>query len=82
MSKTEVGKVIHYYDKIGVAIVRLSKSLKVGQKVKFQKGDYLFEQIIESMQLDHKPISEGKSKEEVAIKVDQVAKEGTVVSLV
>jgi len=80
--KTEVGKVIHYYDKIGVAIVRLSKSLTVGGKVKFEKGDYSFEQIIESMQLDHKPISEGKSKEEVAIKVDQAAKEGTIVSLV
>ncbi|OGH23872.1 MAG: hypothetical protein A3J69_01000 [Candidatus Levybacteria bacterium RIFCSPHIGHO2_02_FULL_42_12] len=82
MRKTEVGKVIHYYDKIGVAIVRLSKSLTVGGKVKFEKGDYSFEQIIESMQLDHKPISEGKSKEEVAIKVDQAAKEGTIVSLV
>ena len=82
MRKTEVGKVIHYYDKIGVAIVRLSKSLTVGGKVKFEKGNYSFEQIIESMQLDHKPISEGKSKEEVAIKVDQAAKEGTIVSLV
>lgn len=82
MRKTEVGKVIHYYDKIGVAVVKLSKSLKVGEKVKFEKGEYSFEQIIESMQLDHQPVSEGKGGEEVAVKVNQAAKEGTIVFLV
>lgn len=76
-----VGKVIHYYDNIGVAVVRLIKSLKVGDKVKFKKADTSFEQTIESMQLDHKPISLGKPKEEVAIKVSQIAKKGTTVHL-
>ena len=76
-----VGKVVHYYDKIGVAVVKLDKVLKVGDRVKFSHGDNSFEQGIESMQLDHKPISEGKAGDEVAIKVDNVAKEGTAVEL-
>jgi len=78
MSKKDlIGKVIHYYDKIGVAVVKLEKSLKVEDKVKFTKGDATFEQTIESMQLDHKPMTLGKKNEEVAIKVDQVVKSGT-----
>lgn len=77
MDKDLVGKVIHYYDKIGVAVVKLNRNLKVGDRVKFKKGeDVVFEQNIESMQLEHKPLSEGKKGDEVAIKVDQVAKKG------
>ena len=75
----QIGKVIHYYDKIGVAVVKLDKPLKVGDKVKLEHGDDSFEQEVTSMQLDHKPVNSGKKGDEVAIKVDQVAKEGTVV---
>ena len=34
-----IGKVIHYYDKISVAIVKLDKKFSVGKTVKFVKGD-------------------------------------------
>ena len=74
--KDLVGKVIHYYDKIGVAVIKLAKGLKVGDKVKFERKDNSFEQTIESMQLEHKPVDKGKKGEEVAVKVDQVAKDG------
>ena len=80
MSKKDlIGKVIHYYDKIGVAVVKLEKILKVEDKVKFTKGDTSFEQTIESMQLDHKQVTSGKKGEEVAIKVDQAVKSGTAI---
>jgi translation elongation factor EF-1alpha len=72
--KDLIGKVIHYYDKIGVAVIKLQKSLKVGDKVKFEKGDMSFEQVIESMQLEHEPISEGKKGQDIAVKVDKVIK--------
>lgn len=64
MSKNDlIGKVIHYYDKIGVAVVKLEKILKVEDKVKFTKGDMSFEQTIESMHLDHKPMTSEKKNE-------------------
>ncbi|KKQ29080.1 MAG: hypothetical protein US48_C0034G0007 [Candidatus Levybacteria bacterium GW2011_GWA2_37_36] len=74
--KDLVGKVIHYYDKIEVAVIKLGKGLKVGDKVKFEKKDVSFEQVIESMQLEHKQVASGKKGEEIAVKVDQVAKDG------
>lgn len=79
MTKDLLGKVIHYYDKIGVAVLKLKKPLKVGDMVKFMKGDEAFQQTIESMQLEHKPVSKAKSNDEVAVKVDNEAKKGTLV---
>jgi len=79
MEEKPIGKVIHYYDKIGVAVIKLEKGVKVGDKLNLVRDDSSFEQIIGSMQLEHKTISEGKAGQEVAVKVDQAAKEGTLV---
>lgn len=79
--KDLVGKVIHYYDKIGVAVVKLSKALKVGDKIKVVHGETSFEQTIESMQLEHAQIEAGKKGQEVAVKIDKEAKSGSAVYL-
>jgi len=77
--KDLVGKVIHYYDKIGVAVIKLEKSLKVGDSIKLEKEDMSFKQTVESMQFEHKAVSEGKKGNEIAVKVDKVVKSGTAV---
>ena len=77
--KDLVGKVIHYYDKIGVAVIKLEKSLKVGDIVNFVHGENEFKQTIESMQLEHIQIKEGKKGHEVAVKIDKEAKSGTLI---
>lgn len=74
-----VGKVVHYYDKIGVAIVKLDKAIRIGDVIKFVKNNKAFEQPIESIQIEHDQIAEGKKGQEVGIKVNQEAKEGTLV---
>ena len=81
MDKDLVGKVIHFYDKISVAVIKLEKALKVGDKVKFEHGEYSFIQPIESMQLEHEQISSGKKGQEVAVKTQREAKSGTLVYL-
>ena len=77
-NKDLVGKVIHYYDKIGVAIIKLEKSLKVGDSVEFVHGESSFEQNIESMQLEHAQVESAKKDQEVAVKVNQETKSGTL----
>nr|MBI5455350.1 hypothetical protein [Candidatus Levybacteria bacterium] len=79
--KDLIGKVIHYYDKIGVAVIKLDKPLKVGDKVKFVHGENEFEQTIESMQLEHVQVESGKKGHEVAVKVDKETKSGTLIYL-
>lgn len=82
MDDKPIGRVTHYYDKIGVAIVKLEKPLKVGEKIKFMKGEDSVEQVVESMQVEHEPVSEGTKGQEVGIKVGQKVKDGTLVYLV
>ena len=74
-----IGKVVHYYDKIGVAVIELKKPLNVGDRIKFVKGENSFEQQVGSMQFDHVQISEGKKGQEVAVKVDNKVGSGTLV---
>jgi len=80
MEDKPLGKVVHYFDKAMVAVVRLnSGGLKVGDSLKFAKDNREFYQSVESMQIDHKAVNAAKKGEEAAVKVSQPAKEGTLV---
>lgn len=80
MEEKPLGKVVHYYDKAMVAVIRLdSDGLKTGESVRFVKFPEEFSQAIDSMQIDRKAVDSAKKGEEVAVKVSQPAKEGTVV---
>lgn len=73
---TAIGVVIHYFDKIGVAIVSVTKkSLHTGDEIKFTGHDHEFNQKIDSMQRDHQQIKLAKKGAEVGIKVSQKVKE-------
>ncbi len=75
-----IGKVVHYYDKLGVAIIDLDKGgLKVGDEVKFKRGDEEFSQKVESLQVDHKDVESVKKGDSFGVKVDQPTKPGTQV---
>ena len=75
----QIGKVIHYYDKIGVAVVRLEGALKTGDTIHVKGKTSDFEQAVESMQLNHENAGSAKKGEEVAVKLNEKAKEGDVV---
>ena len=76
----QVGKVIHYYDKVGVAIIDLDKGgLKVGDEIKFKRGDAEFSQKVESLQVDHKEVESVKKGDSFGLKVYHPTKVGTQV---
>lgn len=78
-----IGKVIHYYDKLSVAIIDLTTGgLKVGDEIKFKHGEEEFAQKVESLQVDHKEVTEVKKGDSFGLKVDQPTKVGTEVYLV
>lgn len=74
----KIGKVSHYFDKIGVAALTLTGSLAVGDTVKI--GDLT--QVVSSMQIERVPVEKAKKGDDVAIKVDQKVKEGEEVETV
>ncbi len=80
MADVKIGRISHYYDQIGVAVLELTDSLSVGDKIKFIRGgEDLFEQEITSMQVEHEQVQEAKKGDTVGLKTDQEVKDGAEV---
>ena len=79
MADKEIGKVTHFYDKIGVMVVKLTDKVSVGDTIKVKRGDEEFEEKVESMQVEHESIEKAKKGDEIAIKIAGKTKEGAVV---
>jgi len=76
MADTLVGKITHYFDKIGVAVVEVLSPLKVGDQIKISGHDNEFTQEVTSMQVEHQQVEEAQKGQAVGMKVDQPVKEG------
>lgn len=80
MADFKIGKVTHYYNKIGVAIVELDADLAHGERVKFTRGgEDLFEQSVTSMQIEHEKVESAKKGDVVGLKTVAEVKEGAEV---
>lgn len=80
MANFKIGTVTHFYDKIGVAIINLDADLAVGEKIKFERGgEDLFEQNVDSIQIEHNTLESAKKGDVVGLKVSQPLKEGSEV---
>ncbi|HDD46318.1 MAG TPA: translation elongation factor-like protein [Candidatus Aenigmarchaeota archaeon] len=77
--KKVVGKVTHYFNKIGVAVVELTDEIKKGDKISIEGKRTNFVQTVDSMQIEHNPIESAKSGQAIGLKVDDVVREGDIV---
>lgn len=75
----QIGKITHYFGKIGVAVLELSDELKVGDTIHVVGGDRDFTQTVGSMQIEHQNVEKASSGEAIGLKIDQPVKEGDVV---
>jgi len=71
-----IGQVAHYFGNIGVAVIKLSDKLKAGDTIRIVGGETDFTQEIDSMEVEHEKIKEGKKGDSVGLKVDQKVHEG------
>ena len=63
-----------------MAIVELDGPLSVGDKIKFTRGgEDLFEQKVESIQIEHEKKDTAKKGDVVGLKTQEAVKEGTEV---
>ena len=69
MSGSRVGEVTHFYDRISVAVIKLSGPLAKGDLVHFLGYGSDFTQEITSMQIEHESIEAAKKGDEVAMRV-------------
>jgi len=77
MSNDErIGDIVHYYHKISVAVLKLHRPLRLGDKVHFIGAHTDFIQEIRSIQIDHEAVDDAKAGDEIAVKVDQRIRRG------
>lgn len=75
-----IGKITHYFDHIGVAVLELTKGgLKTGESIHIVGHGADFAQAVESMQVEHESVAKAKKGDAVGLKVDQPVKEGAEV---
>lgn len=77
---TIVGKITHYFDKIGVAVFQVTDgAVVVGDNIRIGEEDMGLEQKVESMQVNHIQVMEAKEGDEVGLKVNGPVKSNDLV---
>ena len=76
----EVGKITHYFSKIGVGVIEItSGSLKVGDKIRIKGATTDFEQEIDSMQIEHEQVEEAEAGQSIGLRTKEHVREHDVV---
>jgi hypothetical protein len=76
---TEIGYISHFFSKINVAVLNLSAPLSVGDRIAIKGPTTDFEQTVDSIQIDRKPIARAEGGQSIGLKLVQNAKERDVV---
>ena len=69
MAEKEIGRVFSYFSNVGVAAIKLSGALKVGDKVHIKGHTTDFEVKVGAMQIERKAVTAAKKGDHVGIKV-------------
>ncbi len=79
MKEEKIGVVLHYYSKAGVAAIKLDDALKVGDKIHIKGHTTNFDEVINSIQIEHNQVNAAKKGDDIGIKVIDHVREHDVV---
>ena len=71
----EIGRTTHYFTKIGVAVIELTDTLSVGDRILVRGATTGFEQTVQSMQIEHKNVATAQGGQSVGMKTAQRVRE-------
>jgi len=75
----KAGRITHFYSKANVAIIELSAPLNKGDKIVIRGSTTNIEQTVDSMEIEHKQITNGKAGQNVGMKVASRVRENDIV---
>jgi hypothetical protein len=79
MPEEKIGEVIHFFQKPMVAAIKLSATLKVGDRIHIKGSTTDFTQEIGSMQIDRNAVESADAGADVGIQVAERARQGDAV---
>jgi hypothetical protein len=75
----QIGHITHFFSKINVAIVELTAPLSVGESILIKGPTTDFEQVVDSMQIEHQNIQTAEAGQSIGLKTAQLVKEKDMV---
>ena len=75
MPEEEIGRITHYFNKIGVAAIELTGNLAVGDTIHVKGQTSYWTQNIDSIQIEHASVDGAGPGDSVGIKVESHAHE-------
>lgn len=79
MSEKQVARVTHYFARLSVAVLALTDTLSIGDRIHIYGHSTDLEQTVDSMQIEHKPVLKVGPGDDVALKVIEHVRAGDIV---
>jgi len=74
-----VGEITHFFPHVNAGVVKLKKTLSVGDSIYIKGHTTDFKEKVESMQIDRNPVTSAKASDEIGILVKQRVRIGDTV---
>ena len=71
----EIGRITHFFSKINVAVIELKATLNVGDTIAIKGPNTDFEQVVDSMQIEHENVQHAEKGQSIGLKVAQRVRE-------
>ncbi len=75
----ETGRITHYFSGISVAVADLEAPLAVGDRILIRGSTTDLEQVVESMQIEHKDVQTAKAGQSIGLKVKDRVRENDII---
>lgn len=71
----EIGKVIHFFGRINVAIIELKDTISVGDKIAIIGPNTNIKQTVESMEIEHSKVTQAIAGQSIGMKIKDTVRE-------
>ncbi len=76
VKEKQIGIVSNYFDHVGVAAIKLTSALKVGDSIKLVGGETDFTEVVKSMQIHKDKVEKAKKGDEIGVKISERVRKG------
>jgi translation elongation factor EF-1alpha len=74
--EVRIGEITHYYNRIGVAVLKLGDRIQVGDMINIVGYTTEFTQRVESLEINHQKVESAGPGDDVALKVWDYVRDG------
>ena len=75
----EVGRVSHFFTKISVAVIELTATISVGDRILIKGPTTNLEQTVDSMEIEHEKVQKAGAGQSIGLKVKDRVRETDIV---